>query len=67
MAQGSGVGGQVEQVTDDDVNENPEVIGVEVLESRRVGEEKVEEFKNQQLEGCFACEGGEKKQVENLC
>lgn len=60
MAQRNGVGGQVEQVTDNDVDENAEVVGVEVFKSRRGGEEEVKEFEDQQLEGRFICQGGEK-------
>lgn len=47
MAQGNGVGGQVEQVADNDVDENAQVVGVEIFESGRSGEEEVEEFEDQ--------------------
>lgn len=61
MTQGSGIGGQVEQVTDNDVDENTKIVGVEVFESGGVGEEEVEEFEDLQLKGCFICERGEKQ------
>lgn len=61
MTQGSGVGGQVEQVTDNDVDENTQIVGVEVFVSWGVGEEEVEEFEDLQLEGCFICERGKKE------
>ena len=61
MAKGNGVGGQVKQVTDNDVDENAKVVGVEIFKSGRSGEEEIEELEDQQLEGSFVCEGGEKR------
>ena len=47
-------GGQVEKVAEDDVEEDVEVVGIEVLVGGRGGEEEVEEFEDEELEGGFA-------------
>ena len=50
---GSG-GWQIEEVTEDDVEEDMEIVGVEVFVCGRGGEEEVEEFEDEELEGGFA-------------
>lgn len=62
MAQGEGLGvgrecgggGEVEEVAEEDVGEDVEVVCVEIFVSRRGGEEKVKNFEDEELEGCFA-------------
>ena len=54
VAQGGGGEGEVEQVADHDVDEDAQVVGVEVFVGGLGGEEEVEEFENQELQGGFA-------------
>lgn len=64
MAQGKvlgGLGGQVEQVTDNDVDENAEVVGVEIFDRGSSGEEKEKELENQLLDGRFGWKQVRKK------
>ena len=53
MAERDQLVGQVEEVTDYDVQENSQVVGVEVFVCCSCGEEEVEELKDKELEGCF--------------
>ena len=59
VAEGSGGEGQIEEVADHDVDEDAQVVGVEVFVGRGGGEEEVEELEDEELEGGFACEGGD--------
>lgn len=54
VAQGGGGQRQVEQVAGDDVEEDAQVVGVEVLVRGRGGEEEVEQLEDQQLQRGFA-------------
>ena len=57
MAQRRGREGQVKEITDDDVDENAEVVGVKVFAGLGGGEEEVEDFEDQKLQRRFACKG----------
>ena len=54
MAKGCGAERQVKEVADHDVEEDTEVIGIEIFVCGWSGEEKVEEFENQELKRGFA-------------
>ena len=45
---------EIQEVTDDDVNENAQVVGIEVLIGRASGEKEIQEFENEELKRCFA-------------
>lgn len=46
---------QIEEIADHDVDQNAKVVGVEILVGGRGREEEVQKFKDQELEGGFAC------------
>lgn len=55
VAESGGGRWKVEKVTNHDIDKDAEVVGVEVFVGGRGGEEQVEEFEDQELEGCLAC------------
>jgi len=55
--------GEIEKIPDYDVQENPEIVGVEVLVSRAGCEEKVEKLEDQKLERGFGFAIEEKNYV----
>ena len=46
VAEGGGIGGEVEEVTDHDINENAEVVSIEVFVGRAGCEEEVKKLED---------------------
>lgn len=54
VTQRDGLGRQVQQVPDEDVDQDMQVVGVEVLTCRGGREDEIEKLEREELEGSFA-------------